>query len=284
MTAKAVEPATDPETTAVEEAPKVEPVTPEADEPDQKLRLLDWKLQIPWIDLRIPYWCIWIAALFLGMLLGWSFSDGWGATQWGPLASWFAGVATFAAVAIALWQTQLSRRDARQAKLDAARRLRQEQTRHAIELRGANERLDRELNAQRRHQQLISIPPIWDAISEIAHPTQKTISQLKRATSGSPTAISRANDHYREWLPLSIRATTSFTTAFLIVDEPRIIEQLVDTERILQLLCYSLTSANERINHGKYVSNEELEAIEESRVDLLSMRSIMMKSAKDALG
>lgn len=77
MTAKAVDPATDPETTEVEETPKVEPATPEVDAPVQKPRLLDCKLHVPWIDLQIPYWCIWLAALLLGVLLGWSFSDGW---------------------------------------------------------------------------------------------------------------------------------------------------------------------------------------------------------------
>ncbi|WP_433566837.1 YncE family protein [Nocardia sp. CA-151230] len=44
----------------------------------------------------------------------------WGADQWGDFATWIAGIATSAAVLVALWQTHLARRDAAQARTEAA--------------------------------------------------------------------------------------------------------------------------------------------------------------------
>jgi hypothetical protein len=49
------------------------------------------------------------AALALVFIFGVGFAQEWGAPQWGPLAEWVAGTATFAAVAAALWQAVLAR-------------------------------------------------------------------------------------------------------------------------------------------------------------------------------
>lgn len=51
-----------------------------------------------------------VAALALILILGVGVGQGWGAPQWGPVAEWVAGAATFAAVAAALWQAVLARR------------------------------------------------------------------------------------------------------------------------------------------------------------------------------
>jgi hypothetical protein len=51
-----------------------------------------------------------VAALALIFIFGVGFAQQWGAPQWGPLAEWVAGTATFAAVAAALWQAVLARR------------------------------------------------------------------------------------------------------------------------------------------------------------------------------
>lgn len=59
-----------------------------------------------------PPWLIVIGivgALALVFLLGAGVGQGWGADQWGPVAGWFAGAATLAAVVVALRQANIAR-------------------------------------------------------------------------------------------------------------------------------------------------------------------------------
>lgn len=58
-----------------------------------------------------------VAALSLIFLLGFGVGGQWGAPQWGPLAEWLAGAATFAAVVVALQQSAQARREARRGHL-----------------------------------------------------------------------------------------------------------------------------------------------------------------------
>jgi len=56
-------------------------------------------------DRSLPPWAIAggiVAALALIFVLGVGFGSAWGAEQWGPLAAWLAGAATFGAVIVAL--------------------------------------------------------------------------------------------------------------------------------------------------------------------------------------
>lgn len=67
-----------------------------------------------------PPWLIIIGivgALALVFLLGAGVGQEWGAEQWGPLAAWVAGAATFAAVVVALQQSVHARREARRGHL-----------------------------------------------------------------------------------------------------------------------------------------------------------------------
>jgi hypothetical protein len=67
-----------------------------------------------------PPWLIIIGivcALALVFLLGAGVGQEWGAEQWGPVASWVASGATFAAVVVALRQAVLGQREARRGQL-----------------------------------------------------------------------------------------------------------------------------------------------------------------------
>jgi hypothetical protein len=58
-----------------------------------------------------------IGALALVFLLGLGAGQEWGAEQWGPVASWFAGALTLAAVIVALRQAALARRESMRLQL-----------------------------------------------------------------------------------------------------------------------------------------------------------------------
>jgi hypothetical protein len=62
-----------------------------------------------------------VAALALVFLLGAGAGQEWGAEQWGPVAAWFAGAATVAAVVVALRQANIAQRQARLAQRDSKR-------------------------------------------------------------------------------------------------------------------------------------------------------------------
>jgi len=212
MTAKAVDPATDPETTEVEETPKVEPATPEVDAPVQKPRLFDCKLHVPWIDLQIPYWCIWLAALLLGVLLGWSFSDGWGATQWGPLAAWFGGILTAIAVSVSLWQASTAKQKSIKDEADAANRLiderqrQQEETaatekRHQAELERADNRLIAQFDEQRRMEQIGAVKSFCNSMNEIFNSTWSEMSRSRAFADAekTPQLIEQSRIERQSW-------------------------------------------------------------------------------------
>ena len=67
-----------------------------------------------------PPWLIVIGivgALALVFLLGAGVGQEWGAEQWGPVAAWFAGAATLAAVVVALRQANHAQREAERGHL-----------------------------------------------------------------------------------------------------------------------------------------------------------------------
>jgi hypothetical protein len=68
----------------------------------------------PWL-IVVPI----VGALAFVFFLGVGVEQEWGAEQWGPVAAWLAGAATFAAVVVALWQANIARREA--ADLQVAR-------------------------------------------------------------------------------------------------------------------------------------------------------------------
>lgn len=230
MTTEAVETTTDPETPVVEETPKVEPV--------RKLRLLDWKLHIPWIDLRVPYWCIWIAALFLGLLLGWSFSDGWGASQWGPLAAWFGGILTAVAVSVSLWQASTAKQKSIKDEVDAANRLiderqrQQDETaatekRHQAELERADNRLIAQLNEQRRVEQIEAIKSLCTSINDIFSDTWAEMARVN-ALPPSPLSPELADTSRRErqlWIRTINSAAQNALLSFIGIQDQNLIER-----------------------------------------------------------
>jgi hypothetical protein len=58
-----------------------------------------------------------IAVLTLILIAGFGVGQQWGANEWGPLAAWLAGGATFAAVVVALRQSHQAKREAMRGHL-----------------------------------------------------------------------------------------------------------------------------------------------------------------------
>lgn len=295
MTAKAVEPATDPKTTAVDEAPKVEPSTPEADEADQNLRLLDWKLHIPWIDLRIPYWCIWIAALFLGMLLGWSFSDGWGAAQWGPLAGWFGGILTAIAVSVSLWQSSEAKKKSLSDEAKAEALLEQEKSRnrkrektearrHKQALRHSEKQVKRELDSQRRHQQLMAIPPLWDAIAELQEPTKVMLRALQRGATAGKDVRADSDEKYSQWTTAYNKAAVSFTLPSLIIYDEEVVDELTNTYRALLSLAKEVYELHHKYQKKTVIFAFEVAEVHQKIEVLIKGRGAMVETATRRIG
>lgn len=190
-----------------------------------------WSFRIPGVGIEIRYWTAGVTALLSGLLIGWASADGWGVNQWGPIASWFSGLATFFAVGVALYQTKLARDDANQAKLDAADRLQDEKKRHEDELSAANERLENELDAQRRFEQIKTITPIWDTFQQMAIPTNQLIEAVHDLNAKVRKRESRSEDmthddfkdlekQFNVFIQVLLKSEIAFSPALMIVDQP----------------------------------------------------------------
>jgi hypothetical protein len=75
----------------------------------------------PSADNRLPPPWLIVIGLVVGLPLGffvvYRLMHTWGAPQWGPVATWFAGAATLAAVVVALRQANIARRETKRLQL-----------------------------------------------------------------------------------------------------------------------------------------------------------------------
>ncbi|MFD5179763.1 hypothetical protein ACFWM1_28425 [Nocardia sp. NPDC058379] len=155
----------------------------------------------------------------------------WGADQWGDLATWMAGIATTGAVLVALWQTNLARKQAEQARADAAAAVADVNARLATELAAADARLARELDAARRMEQVKTIPPIWEEVMAVSN---AYVYHLKEGLRTGPAAnTDEACDHWRAQhaTPMSdalARLELAFSSAVMLISEPHTQQLVVD--------------------------------------------------------
>lgn len=148
---------------------------------------------------------------------------GWGAAQWGDLATWMAGIGTTGAVLVALWQTKHARDAAAQARSDAASEVARVTAQLNRELAAADDRLARELDAARRMEQVRTIPPIWTAVTAVS---VTFIMNFKGGMEEGPTANTneavdawQAN-HITPFLTAVTELELSFTPAVMLISEP----------------------------------------------------------------
>ena len=149
------------------------------------------------------------AILVAGVGLGWlvnawtAQTDSWGSDQWGAAGGWVGGIATFLAVVVALWQTNLARKHSDDARDDA------------------RELLATELDAQRRDVQANAVMQIMTNLTDFLVQTGEVVDALERAAGANSTEEdkSRLADTFRAWSALSNVANNAFMPANLLVSE-----------------------------------------------------------------
>lgn len=110
--------------------------------------------------LVLPWWTVYAAAALVPFVVVVGVCAGWGASQWGAVATGLSGFSTLAAVIVALRQTTLARRAAAQAATDAEtarqeadarveREIAAYSDRMEAQLRKSDELLEREIGANR---------------------------------------------------------------------------------------------------------------------------------------
>ncbi|CAH0190181.1 hypothetical protein SRABI91_01653 [Rhodococcoides fascians] len=187
------------------------------------------------------------------------YEPSWAAEQWGPVAAWFSGIATFVAVGTALHQTKLARDDAAEAKVNAAEQLARDEARHAADLIAADRRLTHELDSTRRFEQLRTIPPIWDSIGNL---TSKWI--IYREAIKDAPYLEHTQESVDEWMKKVTPWTDAirdlelvFTTPMMMVSEPHTqaaITELYEKIRLLQQKSFDLI--------GQALKKQEVELTE----------------------
>lgn len=178
-----------------------------------------------------------LVGFYVLLTIGHFYNDGWGPDQWGPVASWVSGLATFFAVGVSLYQTKLARADAEQAKAGAVEaaqrddqrrvqdlaaadnRLQEERARHAVEIENAkrqfveNERLHRERllaqnEANARAEQLLAVREICVALNRVYTRTLQFTNRFRFETDHH-SAFDRMHIDRSDWATeMSTQATT----------------------------------------------------------------------------
>ncbi|MEV4209645.1 hypothetical protein [Nocardia salmonicida] len=179
---------------------------------------------------------------------------GWGADQWGDLATWMAGIATTGAVLVALWQTKLAREVAEQARADAEREVARVNAQRIEELAAADDRLARELDAARRMEQVRTIPPIWPAVTAVS---TAFVMSFKEGITRGPTehteeALAIWQAEYMEpFLAAVTDLELSFTPAVMLISEPhtqRLVTELYKKSREVNAIVAPMP--RQRLQHG----------------------------------
>lgn len=168
----------------------------------------------------------------------------WDSAAWGAYGTWVTGFATLAAVVVALIQAGVARRDADEARLAAAADLERAEARFKDELKSADERLTRELDASRRMDQLKTVPPMWEAVGELSFLYPKLVEALNDAP-GLPRDQGSADvlmQVIEPWMDCSRRVEMAFSAAMMMVSEPHVqaaLSELYEDTRALHSLVVS---------------------------------------------
>lgn len=158
-----------------------------------------------------------VAGAFTIYLVG--FAD-WDGTQFGAIGSWLAAIATAATAVVAVVQTTKANKQARAAEKRAEDDATKRENRHSVELNAANDRLARELDAQRREQQVATVVQVAVALNrfiDMSSELVKYYEDMPKPTTGS--AQSEASAKYVEWKRLYRTLLDSFVAPNLLVSD-----------------------------------------------------------------
>ncbi|WP_143545352.1 MULTISPECIES: hypothetical protein [unclassified Rhodococcus (in: high G+C Gram-positive bacteria)] len=206
---------------------------------------------------KVVRWLAGGAVVLLCAVVGvWGIIAGWGVDVWSVVGTWVASVGTVAAVVVALLQSAQAREDAEAGALEAERlrvadadaadarlvreldavRERAREDRDAAQLRleaelaRSEELLTRELDAQRRQEQVATLPPIFEAIAEVAGFPWTEFKALKKHAGwraqntplNAQQVAQNISDAGRPWLLRLVALELVFTPAFVTLVEPEV--------------------------------------------------------------
>lgn len=212
-----------------------------------------------------------VAAFLIASVVTHGLSSGWDATEWGPVAAWFSGFLTVAAVGVALYQTIMARRDTEIARAEAAQqvataradaeaqRLRAveeralAEARHAQQLQNSEDLLARQLDAQRRAEQVATLPPIWAAIGNLQQPFHNYVQFLEYDLvelvdmEDKQAAADKLEEAMMPFQQLLMNLELVFMPAQMIVGEEHVfdaVNDLYEETRLLSEMCSALLFDN----------------------------------------
>ncbi|MGW0252520.1 hypothetical protein ACWDYH_38435 [Nocardia goodfellowii] len=228
-----------------------------------------------------------VVVLALGVYIGFAVvgvRQHWGADQWGDLATWIAGVATSGAVLVALWQTRLARRDAEQARIDAAAEVARVNAQFTKELEAADARLARELDASRRMEQLRTISPIWVGLTAVHN---AYVLHLKDGLRNGPVqntdeAVAAWNaNHALPYLTAMAELELAFSPALMLISEAQTQRAITDLYKMTRNLPPLVSAAmRTRLLEGR---EPDRAPIEELLKELLRQRKPITNLVREHL-
>ena len=241
-------------------------------------------------SMRTWWWFYFTVAAIAGVvavtLVMTYWSSNWGPNHWGPVAAWFSGLMTVVAVSVSLYQTKLARDDAARAKLDATDKLKNERQRHAFEMTAADKRLNDQISAQWKRDQVKAVADLWSELHKLAYPTLMLTSALENLTrmadgrhpSELPTAdLEPLQTAIDDWFVKQGMSDASFSTAVMIVDEPR-------TEELIRSLYKKTQTLRDLVEEVASNPDEnfsfEHERISDAMMEIVKYRDPMMKSVR----
>jgi hypothetical protein len=237
-------------------------------------------------------------------VISYGLSSGWNATQWGPVAAWFSGILTVVAVGVALYQTVMARRDTEIARAEAAEQVATAradaeaqrlyaveerslaEARHAQQLQNSEQLLSRQLDAQRRSEQIATLPPIWAAIMALQVPFSNLIDFLKHelpelAAVQDRPAAEKIQRQYESWMKLLGDLELVFVPAEMIVGEEHVYAAVNDLyEDTRQLSGISMALIEQGAKQQDAVDTAELEAV---FARIVAQRRVMSRLVREHL-
>lgn len=222
-----------------------------------------------------------LGGIVLSRLQGWPESTDAKLAAYG---SWAASIGAILLALVSVWQTRQANEQARSAEERAQAEVLRTDQRHRNDLLAAELRLRHELDAQRRREQLSTIPPIWDAISDIAGPTQELHNSISDARGLLPGELRKLKDKYEHWEPLTIRATSTFTAGFLLIDDTEVRNMLITMENFLRHLSFETNALYIKARNKEHFTDHEIDEVRVLREQLLSLRPWSIDLARERLG
>ncbi len=211
--------------------------------PTREYRTLSWislLLLVPTLILSLFF----LIRLVVNSVSRWT---EWGGSEWAAAGAWVGGLMTFGAVSVAVWQTNNANGQARRAEAQAKVSRAEDEKRHDVAIDAANKRLTDELDAQRRHVQLLAVLHVASALDEFTTASADLLKIYKYLTepfdSGDRADALAA---FSEWKPLYDSASRSFVEPNLMVDDVETRQALGE----LQGLCRDVQTVIKGVNAG----------------------------------